>query len=127
MFLTALSIPVAASQHILQILFFTLKEFPCILEDKKSSKDDFLWYGKRNCLQADLVATQNLSQERDPIFWSKWNYSSSSHLRQEQSEVSKISSTGYSQLPLQQPTQIGGSLTTTPDKARFPWGCSHKT
>lgn len=58
-------------------------------------------------LQADLVATQNLSQERDLIFWSKWNYSSSSHLRQqEHSEVSKISSIGYSQLPLQQHTQI---------------------
>lgn len=38
----------AASQHILQIPFFTLKELPFILEDKKSSKDDFLWYGKKN-------------------------------------------------------------------------------
>lgn len=61
---------------------------------------------KRIWLQADLVQTQSLSQQWDPILWSRWNYSSSSRLRQGHSEVSKISSIWYSQLPLQQPTQI---------------------
>lgn len=58
MFLTALSlsIPVAASQHILQSPFFTLKKFAFILEDKKSSKDDFLWYGKRKNLAASRLS-----------------------------------------------------------------------
>lgn len=53
MFLTALSLFQTASQHILQIPFFTLKEFPFLLEDKKSSKDDFfvVWKKESGCKQ----------------------------------------------------------------------------
>lgn len=54
---------------------------------------------KRIWLQADLVETQNLSQEQDLILWRRWNYSSSSHLRQAHSEVSKISSIWYRSPP----------------------------
>lgn len=119
-------IPVAASQHILQIPFFTLKKkFYSFWKTKSLLKMTFCVMEKRKgiYLPADLVETQKLSQEWDLILWSRGNYSSSSHLRQEHREVSKISSIWCSQLP----TQISWSLPAAPNKERFPRGLSHRT